>query len=214
MTEKDSQGVLYTKENNYFIVGTNQNVDNNAESTINSIILPTYFNKIIVKVIGKSSFKHSKTLKSIFISRTIEEIRYDAFSYAENLQTVHFSDNSKLKDIGIGAFYCTNMTSIVIPRSVISFSINCFGKTRIDTIYFCGIPKSINTSIFGTESGTVYSFPNNIYVNNMFPFSSFGESKGITKTDACNFDQHSCNINRRTMPIFAQTFIVLIHAHS
>ena len=210
MTETDSQGVVYTKASTFCIVGNNTDIDNNAESTLNSIVIPSIFNGIIVKIIGKCAFRKSKTLKSIFIPNTIEELKHDCFSYASSLETVLFADNSKLKIIEIGVFFCTNIAKISLPTSIKSFGYNCFGKTRIEAMFSCGRPTSINSSIFGTSfDGDFYSFPTNLYVNNHFPYSTFGDFDNITRTDACHQNIETCRIIRNTFS-FVNNYVVVL----
>lgn len=211
MTEKDSQGVVYTKENNYYIVGTNEQQNNNAASTLNFIVLPSSFKGLTLKIIGVYAFRESKTLKSIFIPNSIEEIRYDGFSNAVNLEIVQFAANSKLKSLGTGAFYYTKIVNIVIPPSVKYFGTNCFGGSQIDTLFICGIPKIINSYIFGKTVDTKFiSFPNHLYVNNRFPYSSFGEFENITRSNACQLKERTCRNSKKTFSVMPNAIILLL----
>lgn len=202
MSEKDSQGVVYTKENNYYIVGTNAKDNNNAESTSSSIIFPSHFKRIPVKAIGIYAFRNSSTLKSIFIQYTIEEIRDDALSYTRSLESIHFADNSRLKELGHGAFFLSSIKSIALPNKVKIFKYNCFGYTKIESILFCGIPKTINESIFGKKSGNFLAFPEHFHVNNMFPFDKFGDFSEITNTNSCDINKKTCYMSKRSYSFF------------
>ena len=209
MSQKDSRGVVFTKENNYYIVGTNQNKNNNAECSLSSIVLPSFFQGIPVKIIGHYAFRNSSTLKSIFIPNSIEIIRNDGLSYTSKLENVHFADNSKLRELGVGVFYSSNLKNIVLPSSLKIFGYNCFGRSSFESIFICGIPKTINEHIFGTDGGNFLKFPEHLYVNKRFPFESFGDFSNITQTDACNLNIKTCRMNRRTQT-FSVYFALLI----
>ena len=209
MSETDSQGVIYTKENGYYVVGTNQANDNNAASTLNSIIIPSKFNKIVVKIIGKYAFRCSKTLKAIFIPNTIEELRFDCFSRASSLKNVHFEKNSKVKKLETGVFFYTSITEIIMPPSVEEYGFNCFGKTRIKFLIICGIPLTINNYIFGTNDipNNFLAFPDKIFVNEKFSFSKFGEVQDLIKANVCF--QRTFNIIRKTFSVYLSSVILL-----
>ena len=215
MTERDSQGVVFTRESNYYIVGTNQRNDNNAESNLSSVVLPSEFNGAPVKAIGDFAFRKSTTLVSVFIPNTVEELRIDCFSYAKTLKTVLFADNSKLRKIELGAFYCTDIKHIVVPPSVKTFGGNCFACTRLESIFVCGIPSSIHSYIFGTnDPGNFLAFPAQVYVNERFPFDKFGDFENITRSSSCNLNINTRCINRRhssTRTITKLTIILILH---
>ena len=212
MSEKDSQGVVYTKENHYYIVGTNQKDNNNAESTLGSITLPTLFKGIPVNAIGIYAFRESNTLKTIFVPSSYEIIREDAFSYTSALENVIFGDNSRLKELGIGAFFNSIIANIIIPKSVKTFGYMCYGRTRIESLFYCGIPKSINSIIFGTNSDSNFiAFPNHMYVNERFPYDKFGDFENFTKTNSCFFREKICSSSQRNHTLFVYFIIFLLY---
>ena len=209
MSQHDSQGVVYTKENNYYIVGTNQYKNNNAECSLSSIVLPSFYQEIPVKIIGTYAFRNSSTLKSIFIPNSIEIIRDDVFSHTSKLENVHFADNSKLKELGLGSFYNSKLKNIVLPSSLKIFGYNCFGYSVFESIFFCGIPKKIDKYIFVLSTGSYRAFPEHFYVNKKFPFDAFGDFSNITRTDACNINIKTCRMNKRihTFSVYFTIFI-------
>ena len=199
MTEKDSQGVVYTKENDYYIVGTNELIDNNAESNLSSLIIPSKFNKISVKVIGKFAFRNTATLKSIFIPNTIEELRYDCFSWSVALEHVHFAENSRLRKLETGVFYGTNIKEISMPPTIKYYGYNCFGRTNIESLFICGKPSSISEYIFGTNFNINFkSFPVNLFVSDDFPFNKFGECDKLNRTNACQQNIKTRKVSKST----------------
>ena len=211
MTEKDSQGVVYTKENYYYIVGTNAQIDNNAESNLSSLIIPSKFNKISVKVIGKYAFRNTTTLKSIFIPNTIEELRHDCFSYSIALEYVHFSENSRLRKLETGVFFGTNIKEINMPSSIKEYGHNCFGKTKIESLFICGKPSSIEAYIFGNNvNGNFKSFPVNLFVSDDFPFTKFGDYDKLNRTNACQQNVKTCKVIKSTRSLNINYLIILL----
>lgn len=58
-------------------------------------------------------------IRSIDIPESVERIGNYAFSQAESLSSVNFSENSKLKEIGKGAFsYVSNLKEITLPKDL------------------------------------------------------------------------------------------------
>ena len=109
MTYVDSQGIIYSKENDYYVVGIDSYADNNADQSAAVVFanIPARINGIEVKVVGQFAFRYSTTLKSIFIPYTVTEMRFDALAHNQNLIHVEFAENSRLKILGRGIFYNT-----------------------------------------------------------------------------------------------------------
>ena len=209
MSQKDSHGVVYTKENDYYIVGTNEYTNNNAECSLSSIVLPSFFQGIPVKIIGNCAFRNSSTLKSIFIPKTIEIIRNDGLSYTSKLEKVHFAYNSKLRELETGVFFSSNLKNIVFPSSLKIFGHNCLGYSTFESIFICGIPETIDEAVFSTNHGYVRAFPEHLYVTKKFPFDTFGNFSNITRIDACNLNIKTDRMNRRTHSLYIY-FAILI----
>ena len=91
---------------------------------------------IFVKKVGESAFKNNKTLKFVFVPKTMEVIKAYAFYGCTNLIDITFEKNSQLTDIYIGAFAsCYSLISIIIPASVTDISQQVFDYCTNLTIY-------------------------------------------------------------------------------
>ncbi len=78
-----------------------------------------------VTEIGKEAFRLSG-ITSITIPASVNSIGKGAFGICQDLTSVTFEKDSKLKTIGEGAFYPTAITSITIPASVTSIGNDAF----------------------------------------------------------------------------------------
>ena len=136
----DSQGILYIKKDHYYQVGTGSG-DNNAGQNLNvsEVFLPAKIGNFKVKVVSNYSFRTSSVIKSVFIPNTIIELCQDCFAIADNLEKVIFLDNSELKILRRGVFFRTNISEIIIPASVKEIGYLCFGCTKLDSLFVCGL---------------------------------------------------------------------------
>ncbi len=64
-----------------------------------------------VSVIGKSAFKENKTIRSVILPGTVEQIDDFAFYYCEKLESVSLPEG--LTQIGSSTFFCSGITSLV-----------------------------------------------------------------------------------------------------
>lgn len=190
MTQIDSQGIRYSQEGRYYVVGdsTNKDQDNNADVQKNIVkaIIESRINGIKVTAIGKYAFRFSTSLESAFIPNTVKELRFDCFSNNLKFSNIDFASDSELKIIDHGAFYATSIKIINLPKSIRELRYLCFAKTSIKTLFACSNSISFGNYVFGTN-GNFISFPSAIYVNEKYSLSYFGDSStNIKKTNACS----------------------------
>ena len=93
-----------------------------------------------LKKIGERAFYNSgninKKIKRIIIPSSVEEIGDLAFAGYENLETVEFASNSRLKKIGDNPFAYSKIKKIVIPSSVEELK-NTFDRCEnLETVEF------------------------------------------------------------------------------
>ena len=102
---------------------TNQN--------IKEIVLPDS-----LTTIGISAFA-SSNIEKINIPKNVETIEMSAFYYCQNLSSLTFEKNSKLKRIGDGAFqYNTSLEEITIPKSVTTIEDSAFSRSGLQKVVF------------------------------------------------------------------------------
>ena len=104
------------------------------------LIIPETINvngeNIFVKKVGERAFENNKTLKFVFVPKTMEVIKAYAFCGCTNLIDITFEKNSQLTDIYILAFgSCHSLISIIIPASVTYMSQQVFDYCTNLTIY-------------------------------------------------------------------------------
>jgi hypothetical protein len=75
--------------------------------------------------IGYASFRSATKLKTITIPSGVISI-IETFAYATNLKKVQFKPDSSLKQIGMNAFYKTNIKEIYLPKDVNYIENNAF----------------------------------------------------------------------------------------
>ena len=118
------------------------------------IVIPTEYNGLPVKKIGKDAFKNCKSLTSINIPSGVTSIEDSAFFGCDKLASVRLGESSMLMSIGSSAFSgCSSLTSIVIPK----------GVTSIGEYAFNGCSRSLE-SIVVAEGNTVYHSAGNCLI--------------------------------------------------
>ena len=195
MAQIDSQGIRYSKEDHYYIVGDSANTDKDNNTDINKnlkrAIIESRINGIKVTAIGKYAFRFSTSLESAFIPNTIKELRHDCFSNNKKLTNIEFASDSQLKIIDHGTFYGTSLNIVNLPKSIRELRYLCFGRTSIDTLFACSNLKTIDNNLFGTPDVHLIAYPSVIHVNERYSLPNFGgctinnitfkqESKGET----------------------------------
>jgi len=106
------------------------------EITNSIVVIPKkYENKKIPVGIGVGAFKNAKNLKEVTLTSNTKYIFSDAFRNS-NLEKINIPADSTLTSILEGAFLNTNLTTIFIPKSVVSIGPRAFkGKKGKITIY-------------------------------------------------------------------------------
>lgn len=103
-------------------------------TAITSIVIPDS-----CKYIKYSAFQNCIELKTVTIGNSAIEITENAFYGCEKLETVTFTDGSKLVRIDTGAFRGTKLSSVEIPPSVLIVDDNSFGDCEsLTTITYKG----------------------------------------------------------------------------
>ncbi len=119
--EKD--GVIYAIDENNELYITGVQKDQLSEQLVISKEVDGY----PVVGITRDAFRTSNNLKSVFIPNSIKTIGESAFSDCDNLTSVVFEDEIKIKEISAWTFTrCESLESIVIPASVEKIEDNAF----------------------------------------------------------------------------------------
>lgn len=111
-----------------------------------------------VTSIGFASFFGCPNLTSVRIPDSVTNIQRSAFAECGSLNTVIFTQNSRLETIERYAFSgCAALTSIIIPSSVTDIGFLAFESTGLNTVYMT-FPQTISNSLFTNASSNVDFF--------------------------------------------------------
>ena len=149
-TAKDSKQVVATKEltiadtvHSYALPDGSGNLYYNAETgwitsadnTVKNALIPAQIDGVTIVGINPFVFANrkgswvneKKTLTSVSIPNTVEEIGESAFEGCTALSTLRFATGSRLKTIGEDAFKdCSSITSLTIPDGIENIGANAF----------------------------------------------------------------------------------------
>lgn len=91
-------------------------------------------------------FEKCNNLNSIVFPDSITTVGRFAFSNCDNLKTITFGLNSKLRHIGVDAFaYCDNLSNVVLPQGVTRIDVYAFGDCHsLTDIQFGGTVSQWN----------------------------------------------------------------------
>ncbi len=117
----DGSGNLYYNTETGYITG--------ADKTVKDVVIPSRIDGVTIVGIASYVFANredswgdvneNKTLKSVSIPATVEEIGERAFCYCTAMSSLRFAPKGNLKTIGEYAFSkCSGLTSLVIPESI------------------------------------------------------------------------------------------------
>lgn len=122
----------------------------------NSISIPNTYEGISVTHIGKEAFQDSSAFTSIFIPENVKNIASHAFRRS-SLEEVIFANDSNLTILNSCAFQDTNLTEIVLPKTLQNTGENVFyGCSKLTKVTFTGKAKSLNANTFRECSADIY----------------------------------------------------------
>ena len=143
----DGSGNLYYNTETGYITG--------ADKTVKDVVIPSQING--VKIVGIApyvfanrsesggSVNENKTLQSVSIPATVEEIGDYAFYNCLAMSSLRFASNGNLKKIGICAFaFCSSLASLVIPEGIDSIGKNAFMNLGLK---YLTVPGELDTNI-------------------------------------------------------------------
>ena len=112
-------------------------------TSLSEIALPDAINTI-----GDYAFADS-ALQNIFIPDSVMSIGDYAFSKCDNLITVTFGSNIRLKEIGVYTFgYCYALHSIAIPNTVTTIKKSAFSNSGLTSIFIPSAVEVISEDAF------------------------------------------------------------------
>ena len=116
----------------------------------------------IVDRVGEKAFYYCKHLTEITLPNSVEVIEQVAFeSPFSKLRQVNIGKDSKLREIGLGAFSGTELTSFYFPESLETIGMSAFGFHKMQNIY---LPKSVRSLGYQAFSTWGQTQKENIYV--------------------------------------------------
>ena len=102
------------------------------------------------EVISRGRYKE-KNMECLFIPKDVREIQEDAFRDCKNLREVMFEDGSALKKIGPNAFYgCIRLASFALPEGLEEIGMYAFYQSDICSVTF---PASLRIVAQGAFAG-------------------------------------------------------------
>ena len=120
------------------------------ESATGEVVISDKINGVPVTLIGANAFEDCKTLNSIVIPNSVNEIGNSAFWYCSGLESVILPEN--ITSIGSSTFIeCHNLKSINIPDSVVNIGSSAFGGCK--SLESITIPDSVTIISSGAFSG-------------------------------------------------------------
>jgi hypothetical protein len=112
-----------------------------------------------VTSIGNNAFSDCINLTNVTIPNSVTNIGSRAFWNCKKMPSVVIPNN--VTSIGSGAFeYCSSLTSVTIPNSVTNIGSYAFyDNTKLTSIYFKGNAPIADSSVFSSDTNTVYYLP-------------------------------------------------------
>lgn len=145
-----------------------------------------------VSIILSNAFDECTQLEKVSIQSNVNSIGHYAFYNCNNLKTVEFAKNSKLRYIGKHAFCSTGLINISIPHNVLIIDDFAFGNCQ------CLEKVTINKNSILRSIGK-YAFTNTCIEHFCIPrnFEKFGEGwnfdvKALTVTEISPLNRNFC----------------------
>ncbi len=136
-----------------------------------TVVVPSEFNGLTTKKIGKNAFENNNTVKKVVLPDTITHILDRAFIYCKNLEEINFPQNLEeiqtwsfgycyklnnlnfpegLKTIAPASFYgCKSITSAIIPDSLTVLGTHAFrGCESLNELKLSSSLKAISLRVF------------------------------------------------------------------
>ncbi len=140
-----------------------------------SVYVPSYMGGYPVTSVVRPAFENNKTVESVTLPYTVEELGNHTFYKSTALKTVDMSNCSKLTKIGANCFNgCKSLTTVKLPNSVSQISSNAFTDcTSLVSITLPNSIRSLGTSVFsGCSKLSSITLPSSLTTLSSFTFSS------------------------------------------
>ena len=165
-------GFVYNNEDNrkYEVISTSKFCFRGC-SKITAMSLPS-----TLKIIEQDTF-YNTSITSLIIPRSVEILKYAAFSYLTLIESIIFESGSNLRVIENRAFAsCNKLKKIILPSKIKVMHNEIFWNLIGATIdlYYCGIKEATNAT-FQSSTATF-----NVYVTPSY--SNHGNFGGKTPT--------------------------------
>ena len=199
-------------ESGSYRVGTNGDTYNNGLSKlVENVVIPNFWNKIPITIIGQHAIKTNSVIKSLSIPSNILIIRFDAISHNPNLSSITFAKNSSLKEVGRGFIYnCPLIKKLILPSSLTTVGIYFIGQSSVDDIYYCGFSQFTETTMFQNDAGTP-THPKRVHVPSNYGYTSMGKLTNLLRDYKCERYIYRISNNKRCYSIrFSPILILLI----
>lgn len=137
-----SQGLEYTQHGEGYYI-----VKSVGTCTDKNVIIPATYEGLPVKTIGNNAFENCKTIESIVLPESVQNIRKFSFVGCTALKSITLDH---IQEIGASAFEgCTALTKVTLPSTVTVIEEKTFkGCKNMTTIQFPSKLVSIGVSAF------------------------------------------------------------------
>ena len=149
------------------------------------IYIPSTYEGLPVKSIGKEAFENCTELTSITIPNSVTSIEREAFKNCRNLTSITIPNS--VMSIDSDTFYgCTGLTSITIPKTVTAIADRAFsGCTNIENVYISDIGAWCEMG-FGWDAATPLYYGASLYLNGEL-VTDLVIPEGVTKIEKFAF---------------------------
>ena len=175
-----SAGLVYTLSED----GTYYSVTNIGTCTDTVIYIPSAYNGLPVKEIGKSAFYGKKTITGVVLSDGITTINIYAFYNCSSLASVTIPDS--VTSIGSTAFYgCSGLASVTIGNGVTGIGNSAFyGCSGLTSVTIGNGVTGIGNSAFEGCGLTSVTIPDSVTSIGDYAFNNCSSLTSITIPDS------------------------------